>query len=100
PTTATFSHSLHDALPIYVRTPRVTAIFGVVVGALHVFHAGRNGNRAAQMRARPGQALEIGQRVESEIHFSRRTTEFVTLHLIYEDRKSTRLNSSHVSISY
>ena len=57
----------HD---VNVRTPRVTAVFGVVVGALHVFHAGRNGNRSAQMRARPGQAFEIGQRVEREIHFS------------------------------
>ena len=36
------------------------------------------------MRARPGQAFEIGQRVECEIHFSRRTTEFVTLHLFHE----------------
>src|SRR5882724_14734 len=59
------------------RAARIVAVFGVVVGALHVLHAGRNGNRAAKMRAGAGETFEIGERVEGEIDFAGRAAEFV-----------------------
>ena len=62
---------------INVRAARVVPVFGVVVGALHVLHAGRNGDGAAKMSARTGQAFEIGKRVECEIDFSGRAAKFV-----------------------
>ncbi len=62
---------------INVRLARKMAVLRVVIGALHVFDAGRNGNRTAEMRAGAGQALEIGKRVKREIHFARRTSELV-----------------------
>ena len=36
------------------------------------------------MLARPWQALEIRQSIESKIHLPRRTAELVTLYLVYE----------------
>src|SRR6266404_1012645 len=55
----------------------VTAVLGIVVGALHVLDAGGDGNCSAQMGALAGQAFEIGERVESEIHFAGGAAEFV-----------------------
>ena len=55
---------------INVGLARKIAVLCVVVGALHVFDAGRNGNRAAKMSPGAGQTFEIGQRIESEIHFA------------------------------
>src|SRR5439155_7491155 len=63
---------------INVGAARVMAVFGVIVSALHVFHAGRNGDGAAKMRARPWEALEIGKSVEREIDLAGRAAEFVT----------------------
>src|SRR5438445_298798 len=48
-----------------------------VVGPLHVFHAGRNGDGAAKMRVGAGETFEIGKRVEGEIDFAGRAAEFV-----------------------
>ena len=41
------------------------AVLGLVVGALHIFHGRRNGNRAAEMISGAGEASEIRQAVES-----------------------------------
>ena len=46
-----------------------------IVGAFHVFDAGRNGHRAAQMRADAGQAGEFRKRIEREIHFAGRAAD-------------------------
>src|SRR5713226_7204973 len=54
-----------------VRTARVATILGIVISALHVFDAGRNRDRAAQVRSRAGQRLEIRQGVEREVYLSR-----------------------------
>src|SRR5580700_667431 len=62
---------------IDVRFARKAAILGVVIGTLHILDAGRNGNRAAQMSARAGQAFEIGKSVEREIYFAGRAAVFV-----------------------
>src|SRR5437588_10405478 len=63
-----------------VRAERVVAVLRVVVGTLHVIHAGRNGNRSAKMRAGTGQALEIGKRVERKIDLAGRAAELVVPH--------------------
>ena len=63
-----------------VGTAREVAVLGVVVGALHVVDAGRDRDRAAQVRARPGQALEVRQRVERQVHLARRAAELVAAH--------------------
>ena len=60
------------------------AVLGLVVGALHIFHRRRNGNRAAQMMARAGQAGEIGQPVEREIHFAGGAAIFVAANVFEE----------------
>src|SRR5713101_8906798 len=65
---------------INVWTAGVAAVFGIVVGAFHVVHARRNGNRAAKMRALAGQAFEIGKLIESQIDFAGRAPKFVAAH--------------------
>src|SRR5207302_5445023 len=92
-TTALYTLSLHDALPIYVRrSDRPTAANARlgrrwtkgVERSSDVLHAAeqlervRRGRAAAQLR---GGGARAG-------------------HLQLGDRKSTRLNSSHVKISY
>src|SRR5437870_12994431 len=67
-----------------VRAAGEIAVLGVVVSLLHIFHAGRNRNRAAQMRAWSGHALEIRQAVQREIYFSRRPAEFVAADFFQE----------------
>ncbi len=63
---------------------RKFAVFRLIVGALHVFDRGRNGNRAAQMAARARQTFEIGERVESEIYFAGGAAIFVAADLFDE----------------
>src|SRR4029077_4736136 len=60
---------------IDVGLARKIAVLRVVVGALHVLDAGRNGNSAAEVSARAGQALEIGKRIKSKIYLARGTAE-------------------------
>ena len=72
---------------INVRPARKIPVFRIVVGAFHVFDAGRNGNRAAQMCTGPGQTLEIGERVERKIHFAGRAAVFVTTDTIEKIRR-------------
>src|SRR5260370_5202434 len=60
-----------------VGPARKVAVLGVVVSALHVVHAGRNGNCAAKMRAGGGETFEIGKRVEREIDFAGGAAKFV-----------------------
>src|SRR5712672_1448129 len=55
----------------------VVAVFGVVVGAFHVFDAWGDGDCAAKMRALTGKRLEVGEGVEREIDFARGAAEFV-----------------------
>src|SRR5699024_12758145 len=73
PTTEFYTLSLHDALPICGRR------LGHHIGARHT----RPGDRPGGGRAAAG---HLGYAAASQPHGS--------------DRKSTRLNSSHVSISY
>src|SRR5207249_11124818 len=77
-TSLTFTLSLHDALPIY-RLPLVDSL-SLTGSFLDIVSAPRSGEIAAfgQAKISPDRGAETMSR----------------------DRKSTRLNSSHVSISY
>src|SRR5207245_10837743 len=78
PTTAHYPLSLHDALPIYPRRPRRARADGAALAAHRRLPA------SIRPRLRGGELLQLSRRV------ARRD----------RDRKSTRLNSSHGSISY
>src|SRR5438067_11009424 len=77
-TTEIYTLSLHDALPIWRR------------------RAPRAGPRRADQTRPHGQRAEAGDRRQSGPLFAR-TVPWMRFE---KDRESTRLNSSHVSISY
>src|SRR3712207_8708448 len=85
-TTEIYTLSLHDALPISLRVhcraiPRQAA--GNVRGSARRCRALRGGVRGLRVRA----ATECGGNPQA-------------LSVLWRDRKSTRLNSSHANISY
>src|SRR3712207_8278073 len=82
-TTEIYTLSLHDALPI-CRGPRVALPWGVAAFAAGLLVAGLAGGMAVFVAGRALQGLGAG----------------VMVVLLYVDRKSTRLNSSHANISY
>src|SRR5271168_3214809 len=60
------------------------AVLGLVVGALHIFHRRRNGNRSAKIIAGAGKTGEIRKTVECEIHFAGRAAIFVAADVLEE----------------
>src|SRR5690606_41360207 len=75
--------ALHDALPILAQALQAVLQGGsAVVGDNH----GADGSRQAVLQSRAGKTRQQGR------HYRRPRT--------FRDRKSTRLNSSHVKISY
>src|SRR3712207_7110034 len=82
-TTEIYTLSLHDALPISLRKTKEPDISYILAAAGEI-----------QKRLRRGQ-LDI---LESTTYPG--TTDEVLLPMFEEDRKSTRLNSSHANISY
>src|SRR5207249_7697108 len=83
----TYTLSLHDALPIYDIGTRVTMSMGGP-GYQVATHRSTHGTVAAFAA---GAAAGCAAGLEAQQ---------MRLLLDYRDRKSTRLNSSHVSISY
>src|SRR5690606_41990849 len=85
-----YTLSLHDALPIYscrlapvpALLPYSTPLFATHYSLFASFHAHRHAHAAAD-----------AQRAEAPLGAA-------ALHLEQQDRKSTRLNSSHVKSSY
>ncbi len=71
----------HD---VHVRVPRELAVLGVVVGALEVVDARADRDRAAEVRAVAGQAGEVRQPDQREVHLARRAAELVALDLLDE----------------
>ncbi len=67
-----------------VGPAREVAVLRVVVGPLHVVDARRNRDGAAQMLAAPGQAGEVGQRVERQVDLAGRAAELVAAHAFQE----------------
>src|SRR5690606_40997057 len=92
-TTHTYTLSLHDALPI-LRRPYGRAVHAETTrwrsGSHHIVtrSPGRNCTLSASILARPARSRSpmLSTRFRCEPKYS--------------DRKSTRLNSSHVKISY
>src|SRR5205085_10135157 len=76
PTTDSYTLSLHDALPIYTRS------------------------RAGAQWSDQREASRDGEGVEQRLHDRRQRPARVGHDRPDEDRKSTRLNSSHSQISY
>ena len=72
---------------INVGPTRTFAVLRIVVGALHVIHRRRNGNRAAKMAAGTRKAVEVRERVQSEIHLARRAAVFVALDFFKKFRR-------------
>src|SRR5699024_12163519 len=89
PTTELYPLSLHDALPIF------TGGKGVVADAIHNAVLGRPAHGVGV----PGAGLHIGEgQVAGDGGLALQTVQ--DGHQLGSDRKSTRLNSSHDSISY
>src|SRR5207249_11558387 len=91
--TKTHTLSLHDALPISVDKESLVLPFEVdfAVPQQDVGHHGTTSARSSATACRSAEAAaSISSGVVKRYRLNRRV----------EDRKSTRLNSSHVSISY
>src|SRR5437660_8264055 len=86
-TTVIYTLSLHDALPIYreLKTTKSTAEKRKLVSSFE---------RAFEMLGHP-MMREFYGKSEDMYMFSKEIR-----HVMHRDRKSTRLNSSHVAISY
>src|SRR5690606_41195440 len=91
-TTELYSLSLHDALPIYAVRDRLGLVVGHGRAVLDPTRAGRHA-RAMQERLDERRLAAPGVPHEGNVaDLGRRRR--------VQDRKSTRLNSSHVKISY
>src|SRR5690606_40276870 len=88
--TATYSLSLHDALPIYMAQRRLDQREG---------DAGIGRLAPAEAEAFPQQAHDLGD-AGIGIGIGGAAADHHQRGLMARDRKSTRLNSSHVKISY
>src|ERR1700688_3988549 len=62
---------------IDVGLAREIAVLRVVIGALHVLDAWRNGDRAAEMSTETGEALKIREPVERKVYLAGGAPEFV-----------------------
>ena len=71
----------HD---VEIWPARKASRLGIVVGALHVLDAGRDRDRAAQVRAWPGQRRELRQRVERQVDLRRRAPIAKTAQVAHE----------------
>src|SRR5699024_11961056 len=98
-TPSTFSLSLHDALPIFVDGHRARRVLlladhrgAAVIGHVVLRDVVRLRVRGGVLGRSRGRVLQSGGRLTVGHHGAQA--------LPGEDRKSTRLNSSHVSISY
>src|SRR5690606_39984553 len=91
-TTATFTLSLHDALPIYNQLVSPNALPNAKIGHNLTPSAGR------RMHSFDLDGLKVIDRANAGTCEKPRRDPGVSKHI--RDRKSTRLNSSHVEISY
>src|SRR5207249_6858157 len=92
--------SLHDALPIYL--PDSNFADSVVLVMNNIGHApvGLIINRPTQVPlSRLFPDLKPLAQLHDKVYFGG-PVEFGSVWFLFRDRKSTRLNSSHVSISY
>src|SRR5205814_6131798 len=83
--------SLHDALPIFIVFVKVAVVLLFIVFAAHAI------NPANWHPFIPAQTVKDGVPVAGEYGWS---GVFTGAAIVFLDRKSTRLNSSHLGISY
>src|SRR5207248_10954577 len=91
--------SLHDALPIYVELSAILRCFFILA---------EPGDEAPILVVERGEAVEplsvaiadLGQSVREQRDLLDLDAVFAAGRVVYADRKSTRLNSSHRTISY
>src|SRR5688572_31127750 len=79
-----YTLSLHDALPIYRR------------GTDQIF----DDRVESELRRPSSRASQLGRIADEDWHLGRANQRSVGVQYRIEDRKSTRLNSSHSQISY
>src|SRR5690606_41358930 len=96
--TATHPRSLHDALPIYADRHYPLCVFGrqTDVTSYDAITRGRIRHHASALRGIHG---VLSRQRDGHPDFEDSNVDAV-LHAELKDRKSTRLNSSHVKISY
>src|SRR5690606_40079358 len=89
---ALYTLTLHDALPIFIFTFNPCPVYPVEIGVVKVL-----------FYARPGLIkhlfeflCQIAGKLKADIH----SVQLIGVDIVLVDRKSTRLNSSHVKISY
>src|SRR5690349_23586728 len=85
-TTNSYSLSLHDALPIFEKKPELCEAFlgGLMEGLKYVY---LNPEKSVALHLESVKEFQGGSVANQKV-------------IEYGDRKSTRLNSSHVEISY
>src|SRR5690606_41299495 len=93
----TYTLSLHDALPIYALRTRLPRAARLPHGRTA---AARTRAHAARTRGRPRCESHAGAGGGQSAHAGRRAGSAAEPPRPRADRKSTRLNSSHVKISY
>src|SRR5690606_42021122 len=96
-TPATSTLSLHDALPISLRLALLAVATGVLAAALGSWVVLR---RQAFLAHASGATAFAGASVAGALTLPVLPLAIVTAASVAADRKSTRLNSSHVKISY
>src|SRR5207249_11595792 len=87
-----YTLSLHDALPICPREPLLGGVYAGLPRPLQTSHRGRLGPHRA--------GRGTGRTLADSSRLSDQRGPHVDVLVHRSDRKSTRLNSSHVSISY
>src|SRR5690606_42033447 len=97
--TVTSTLSLHDALPIYAQAFLVQRLDGFDRRVLDAIgHADQAGVRP--LDGDEHHRLTIAAQRVRAVRRARRRPHFAHHRRVAKDRKSTRLNSSHVKISY
>src|SRR5205814_9740853 len=94
---AAYSLSLHDALPILRPVGRTCATLG---GGQAPSPRGRRRNGTGQRGLRPLSPVHRGRGAQGAGTGTRLTSQISSAYCRVVDRKSTRLNSSHLGISY
>src|SRR5204863_6537702 len=91
PTTAIYTLSLHDALPIYLESDNQVRIVHVT-GEGDDFSVGTDLEAMHRLANEPSDVQRQDAEALGRVYLAARA--------LMKDRKSTRLNSSHVEISY
>ena len=84
---------------VNVRTPREVPVFGVVVSAFHVLHAGEIEIAPRRCAPGPGRHLKFGRRIERHVHLARRSAELVPIHFFQKISRQVPVSMNLVNVS-